>query len=335
MAGFVTPSQLAARSDFYYQLSNLIGAGIPLITALETILKSSPARDYVQPIKSMVGEMNQGFTFTESLFNRKKWLPEFDLALLSAGENSGRLDETLRVLSEFYRDRAKLMKEVISKMMYPLMLLHISIFIFPIQGLQKLVLEGDIWAFVKMKAPYFIILYGGAAALIYLCSSSRGESWRSLLERQAQLIPVLGKALRNLAVARSALALEALISAGVSIITAWRMAGDASGSPAIRREVTKMIPRVEEGETPGEVLGGMRSFPDLFKSMYQTGEISGTLDKDMRRAYRLYSEEALRGLTAVADWTPKLAYLIIAIGVAMSIISFYQQYFGQMQQFLQ
>lgn len=335
MAAFVTPSHLAQRGDFYHQLSQLVGAGIPLITALESVLESRPPREYLQPLTQMVAELKQGFTFTEVLFNRGKWLPEFDLALISAAENSGRLEETLKILSGFYADRARLLREVISKMMYPLMLVHFAALVFPVQGLQMLFLQGDLTGYLKQKLPFFAGFYGLVFVILYFTRGTRGESVRAVLEAFYQKIPVLGSALKSLAVARTALALEALVSAGVSIITAWKMAGDASGSVAMKREVSTMPPRIDSGETPAEILREFRTYPNLFKSMYQTAEISGTLDTDMRRAYKLYHEEGMRGLNAVADWTPKLAYIMVAIGIAFSIVGFYQQYFGEIQRLIQ
>jgi type II secretory pathway component PulF len=58
-----------------------------------------------------------------------------------------------------------------------------------------------------------------------------------LVERTLRWVPILGKARQDLALARLAAALEALLNAGVPIIGAWELAATASGSPALRRTV--------------------------------------------------------------------------------------------------
>src|SRR5436190_418415 len=55
----------------------------------------------------------------------------FDIALIEAGEQSGRLEACLQLLADYYRDRAQLARQVISDLAYPVALFHFAIFIFP------------------------------------------------------------------------------------------------------------------------------------------------------------------------------------------------------------
>ena len=58
------------------------------------------------------------------------WLPEFDIALIDAGERSGRLDACFRLLADYYNDRARITKQMISQLMYPAALVHLAALIF-------------------------------------------------------------------------------------------------------------------------------------------------------------------------------------------------------------
>jgi type II secretory pathway component PulF len=120
-----------------------------------------------------------------------------------------------------------------------------------------------------------------------------------------------------------------LLSAGVSIIDAWELASDASGSPALRRTVSAWRPRVLAGQTPAEAVEESGVFPDLFAHLYKTGEISGQLDETLRRLYEHYHEEASRKLRAVAQWTPRLIYFAVIILIAYQVVSFWTGYYGQ------
>src|SRR5215207_3812734 len=101
----VFPGQFARRSEFYYQLGQLSGAGLGLIASLEQLRRNPPARSYRQPLENTIAEIRDGFTFTESLQRKGHWLPAFDLALLHAGEQSGRLDMCFRLLADYYKER--------------------------------------------------------------------------------------------------------------------------------------------------------------------------------------------------------------------------------------
>jgi type II secretory pathway component PulF len=142
-------------------------------------------------------------------------------------------------------------------------------------------------------------------------------------------VPMLGTARRELALARLAAALEALLSAGVTVIEAWDMAVLASGSPALRRAVARWQPQVRAGKTPGEAVSEASVFPELFANLYRTGEISGQLDDSLRNLHRHYQEEGTRKLHLVAQWSPRLAYLVIMLLIAWRIVHFYLGYFQQ------
>lgn len=334
MAGIVTPSQLSKRSDFYHQLANLVGAGVPIITGLEHVMKSPPAHSYVHPLREVISDLNRGSTFAEALQARGKWMPVFDLALMNAGEKSGRLDQSFRLLATFYKDRAQMVSRTISGLLYPLLLLHMAVLIFPTNMLTGLILQGQVSQFLLQKASLLFPLYALVFFFIFAAGGTRGQQWRGFLERILQFVPMLGEARRSMSLARLSASLEALISAGVTIVEAWPLAARASGSPALGREVALMLPRVERGDTPAEVLRESRYFPDLFKSMYASGEISGKLDDDLRRLHLLYSEDAFRRYTALAEWFPRLIYLVIALAVAFSVVKFYMNYFGQLNEIM-
>ena len=74
------------------------------------------------------------------------------------------------------------------------------------------------------------------------------------------------------------------------------------------------------------------AFPELFTSLYSTGELSGQLDDALRRLYRHYQEEASRKLHLAAQWAPRLIYMIVLLAVAYQIVSFWSGYYSQMNE---
>jgi len=127
------------------------------------------------------------------------------------------------------------------------------------------------------------VIYVLTFILIYATQNKHSEAWRAKVEFFLGMIPVVGKARRHLAIGRFSAALEALISAGLSIIEAWQMSAKASGSVALQRTVTSWIPALRSGKTPAEMLQETRKFPEVFTSQYVAGEISGKLDETLER----------------------------------------------------
>ena len=125
----VTPRQFTQRAELYHQLDQFTSAGIPIIRALEQIKRSPPARSFRAPLQRLLDELAKGATLAESL-QSLDWLPAFDLALIGAGEQSGRLDASFRLLADYYNDRARVIKQVISQLIYPVGLIHFAALFF-------------------------------------------------------------------------------------------------------------------------------------------------------------------------------------------------------------
>src|ERR1019366_6187886 len=159
-----TPGQLSRRADFYHQLDQLTGAGLGLVRALEQLKNHPPDRSYRQPIGRLLEHISDGSTLADSLQSAGRWLPAFDIALLEAGEHSGRLDACFRLLADYYTDRARLGRQIIGDLTYPIFLLHFAVFIFPFS---QLFLTGD-WVFYLCKTVGVLIpLYLVVGLLIF------------------------------------------------------------------------------------------------------------------------------------------------------------------------
>jgi len=331
----VTPRQLAQRAEFYHQLGQFTSAGIPILHALEQIKQHPPARSYREPLQRLLAELARGATLAEALLSLD-WLPAFDLALIGAGEKSGRLDACFRGLADYYNGRVAILKQVIAQLIYPVGLIHFAVLIFMIvlpfaySGFNASLL----WLFAR-AALALLPFYAAVAFIIYAAQSKHGENWRATMESLLRPVPILGAARHYLALSRLASALEALISAGVNIIEAWDMAATASGSPALRHAVAAWKPRLVAGQTPSEAVRTCRLFPEMFANLYTSGEVSGKLDESLRNLNRLYSEEGARKLNAFAQWTPRLIYLLVVLLIAYKIIQFYAGYFNQLNQVMQ
>ena len=137
---------------------------------------------------------------TDSVRRMGQWMPSFDLALIEAGEQSGRLDASFKLLAMHYEERARMVKQTISDLLYPLFTLHMALVVFPFV---TFVTTGNTTRFVLTVFGVLIPLYAFVFFLIFACQGRRGENWRALLERILRFVPVLGTARRELALSRA------------------------------------------------------------------------------------------------------------------------------------
>ena len=110
MSLITTPRRLDHVSEVYHQIGGMLTSGVTLVQAIELVRNAPPSRSLREPLSRVLDDLKQGFTFSEALDHRGHWLPEFDIALIAAGEKSGRLDGCCHRLSEYYKERAKLVR---------------------------------------------------------------------------------------------------------------------------------------------------------------------------------------------------------------------------------
>jgi len=330
MALITTPGQLKRSAEFYRELASLLGAGVPILQALRTILRQPPSASYRRPLNRAMSEINEGATLAEALAQPRGWLPAFDLALLSAGEQSGRLVESCRSLAEHYAERASLADATLTKLLYPVFIFHLAILVFPPDLLPELVLKGRVEAFVLQKLSILLPCYGFVLISLFAFQSRRAQWWRSFLEQCLRLVPLLGTARQHQALARLAAALEALVSAGVGIIEAWGLASEASASPAIKRVVRRWQPRIQSGELPSDLVSRSSLFPELFANLYHTGEISGQLDQELRHLYEYYRESGSRKMGQFMLGATLLVSLGVMLAIGFYIIRFWMNYYNNL-----
>ena len=310
----------------YFQLASQVEAGIPIVSAFRNQFENPLHASFVGPLQAVVGQLEEGFPLAEALEAVSGWLPRFDLALIRAGEESGRLDECFRVLAEYYRERSELSKRVIGESVYPALVVHVAIVVFPPGALIKLI-EGDWLPFFIQKGLIFGVLYGVVLTMAYITQREGGSLWQSMMEQVFHRVPLLGTARRHLAFSRLSLALEALINAGVGIVQAWPIAAKACGSPAIERAALKSIPKMNEGWMPSEAIKERGIFPSHFIGLYQTGEQSGKMDETLRRLHAYYQEDGFRKLKHFAFWAPNAVYGLVAMFIVWRIFVFWTDHF--------
>jgi type IV pilus assembly protein PilC len=332
MALITTPGRLKQQGEFYHQLASMTRAGVTIVQAIDILRKNPPNRRLGHVANQLGDAVLRGSTFTEAMRSSGRHLPEFDIALIEAGETSGRLAECFKLLGDFYVERGQLISKVISALIYPLFLFHFAVLIFPTSLLAEFVWQGKTEKFLANKLEILVPVYAGVFILMWCFQAERGRRWRNTVEQILHMIPMVSATQRDLALARLCAALEALINAGVTIIEAWDIAARASGSQRVERAVAAVKPRLIAGETPSEAISSQRVYPELFTSSYRTGEVSGQLDDALRRLYRHYLESATTGLQRLAAWTPKIIYFGVMIAIAYQIIKFWTGYFDQINQ---
>tara|TARA_Y100001934_G_scaffold98656_1_gene121473 strand:+ start:10388 stop:11638 length:1251 start_codon:yes stop_codon:yes gene_type:complete len=277
----------------YGQLADLIGSGVPMMRSLDSLIKSTVNKQLVTVLREVRKLVADGKTLTESLREFPEVFPPLHTAMIQAGERASFLEDVLSSLATFIDRLDELKSTVIGSMIYPALLAAVG----------SLVMAGALMFFVPRFEPLLAgaekplpteILFGASHFLrewwllvpiivgglgFVIVSALRSESNRLLLEKAQFKLPVVGMALKMVAITRFCRILGTMLANGVPLLPALKIGKDATGSWLLAAQIQHATESVREGKTLSEPLGKGGLFPEQILAMITVAEESNNLDK--------------------------------------------------------
>ena len=113
------------RVVFTRQLATLIGAGLPLSQSINTVIEQTQNKQLQSVVQDIGVSIEGGHSLSESFAKHPKVFNEVFIALISAGELSGTLDEALQRVAAQQEKDAAVASRIRGAMMYPLIVLFV------------------------------------------------------------------------------------------------------------------------------------------------------------------------------------------------------------------
>jgi len=277
----------------YSQLADLLGSGVPLLRALKSLARSTVHPRLRQILKEIQGAVADGKSLTEALRDHPRVFSPLHIAMVQAGERASFLEQVLRGLAEFLERLDELRSKVSGAMIYPALLtvvgtavmLGAMIFFVPrfeplLSGVHQSVPTRLLFAFSHVVRDYWYLLIlgvgGGASLLWSTLNSPVGRRW---LERWRFKLPVVGTALRMVAITRFCRILGTMLANGVPLLQALSISKDSTGSPLLADRVAAAAENVRAGKSLTEPLAAGGMFPEQIIAMISVAEESNQLEK--------------------------------------------------------
>ena len=277
----------------YGQLADLIGSGVPMLRALDSLIRSTVNSQLKAILKEVRTAVADGQTLTDALRKFPEVFPPLHTSMVQAGERASFLEDVLRSLSEFLERLDELRAKVMGAMIYPALLSALGatvmagalIFFVPkfeplLAGAQKplptVLLFG---ASTILRSYWYIVALVLAGLVGGLVSALSKESSRRTLEIWQHRVPVVGTALKMLAITRFCRILGTMLANGVPMLGALKIAKDATGSRLLGEKIAIAAESIRDGKSLSGPLSQGGLFPDQIMAMITVAEESNKLDK--------------------------------------------------------
>jgi general secretion pathway protein F/type IV pilus assembly protein PilC len=330
----------------YGQLADLIGSGVPLLRSLDSLIKSTvngSLRDLLKEIRAAVAD---GKSLTDTLRQFPEVFPPLHTSMIQAGERAAFLEEVLRGLAGFLERFEELRSKVLGAMIYPALLtalgtaVMIGALIFfvpkfePLLASAKKPLPTEILfgASKAVRTYWYLLILGAAGVAGLVWTNIKNETARRTLERWRLKIPVVGTALRLLAITRFCRILGTMLANGVPLLQALRISTTATGSGILAERIAQATESVRDGKRLSEPLGQGGFFPDQILAMIAVAEESNKLDKvlvqiadTVERRTNRQVDQAVRLIEPVILCVVAAAIGFLALGLLLPIFTMASQ----------
>ncbi|MFW6210588.1 MAG: type II secretion system F family protein [bacterium] len=307
-------------SIFSRQFSTMIGAGLPVLQALNILVEQQEDKVFKDVLGKVRDDIGSGANLSDAMAKFPGVFDNLYVNMIKAGELSGALDAILDRLSGFLEKAEGLKKKIKGAMTYPITILIIALVVIIIMmvkvvpsfavmfesfGGELPVLTRSLLIVSEFEQKYAVyqLLFIGAAVFSFTIAK-RTEKGGYFIDDMILKTPIFGDIQKKSTVARFARTLGTLMKSGVQILDALETVARSSGNKVIEKALLDTRAGVREGQSLSEQLKETKLFPSMVVQMVSVGEETGAMDDMLLKMSDFYDEEvdtAVEGLMSMIE----------------------------------
>jgi type IV pilus assembly protein PilC len=324
---------------FNQELIALLRSGLPLLQSLD-LLKGRPKDPSFREVLLQVRDrVKGGEAMSDAVAGFGDRLPTLYAPTLQAGERSGELESVLKRFVRYQRLVLDTRKRVISALMYPAVLISLSLMLILVMtgyvlpkfadffagfGAELPVLTRGVMVVANFLRDNAILLAGAAvAAVVALRQSGRRPTGRRRIDGWKLKVPFLGPVFERMALSEFCRSLSTLLAGGIPIVPALETSVRAVSNAAVRDCLEPLPGEVRQGKAMAEALRHTGIAEDLMIDLVQVGEATGALDQMLSDVSDFLDEDVETRMQRILGLIEPAMLVIMAALVATLLIAVY------------
>ena len=321
------------------QLATLIGAGFPLVSAMEALMAQFPNPGLKKMVAKIKDSVVEGSSFANALASFPAVFSGVYINMVKVGETSGTLEIVLNRLAEITEKQEELKSRVITAMIYPLIIILVAILIMSFLLIYVIPNITSIFEDMEQALPWptqflistselfksywwvlALLAFGLIVALRAVRKSTKGRYW---MDKNMLGLPMAGSLTCKLAAGRFARTLGSLLDNGVSMLPAMDIVKNVVGNVRIAEVVDTAAVEVGKGQALGNSLDAGKVFPPIAIQMIQVGEQSGNLEEMLNKVADMFEKEVETSIMRMTAMLEPIMVLVMAVMVFFIILAIF------------
>lgn len=327
-----------------YDLAMLLGAGLPLMQALEVLAEQAPEGRLRDVLHSAAREIADGRKFSEALGRYPDLFSSMYLGIVSNGEVTGRLDQALERLAGFLERDLEFRRKVRDTLIYPALVLSMAGVVLTIFLMYIIPAFDRVYQRAGVSLPFLtraLVAWSrvfraslplvAAVIVALLLRPIRQGVWAKVAVPVQPLLlrlPHVGALTRLALQSRFAHSMAMMLQSGVPLLSALDVTGQIGRPSEFGGVVASLRRSITDGRRLTDAMRDTRWFAPMFVRIASVGEETGRLDTMMARAATILDRDLDLHLRRFLTFLEPALTLLVGALVGVILLALYLPIFG-------
>ena len=314
---------------FLRQLATLIGAGLPLAQSLHTVIEQTQNKKMQRIVEEVIGEIEGGHTLSDAFSAHPEVFDRIVIALVSAGEVSGTLDEALKRIAAQKEKDAAMMGKIRGAMIYPAIVLVVIMGVMIFMLLTVVPQVAKLYSDMHKQLPlltdimirtanflinfWWIVIVASVILGYFLHQYFKTDAGIRLKDTVKLNVPVFSGMFRKLYMARFMRTGQTLLATGVAMLDMLRISSESVNNVIIGDAIDRSAEKVKGGKALSTSLKPEEYILPMVPQMINIGEQSGKIDEMMGKTAQVYEDELDEEIKVISTSIEPVLMVVLAV----------------------
>lgn len=316
------------------QLSALFEAQVSALKAFTLMSENAQNGMLRFALQTISQDIQGGITISEAMEKHPSAFSSFYVAMVRAGEESGKLTDTFRYLADYLERQYALISKTKNALVYPAFVVITFIVVIVlmltlvIPQLSEVLIETgqelpiytrvviSISNFFVHFWPFILIIVAGIAG--YLWYLSGRDSGKKTMDGWKLALPVFGNLYQKLYLSRISDNLNTMLSAGIPVLHALEITGAVVDNKVYEDILKSAVDDVRGGKQISQAFEKYEQIPPIMVQMVKVGEETGSLGQILSTLSRFYKREVDNAVDTLIGLIEPV--MIVGLGVGVGFL---------------
>lgn len=326
------------KINFARNLGSMLEAGLALSRALSVLERQSHNKAFKKILAELIAEISKGSTLSDALVKYPKVFPQLFVSMVRAGEQSGTLAESFKVVANQMDKSYTLERKVRGALIYPgvilcaMIAIGILMMVFVVPTLTKTFTE------LNVQLPFMtrvvlgisdlfqqyglLVILGGILLIAGVVWWSRRDQGKRILHALVLKIPIIGGLVQEVNTARTARTLSSLLGSGVDVVESVNITASVVQNVYFREVLERARDAIKKGELMSKIFAEAdKLYPVFLAEMMSVGEETGKTGEMLIGVAHYYEEDVEQKTKDMSTVVEPFLMIVIAVAVGFFAVA--------------